>query len=259
MSVLDFKDNVAIQASDFARPCLPVRVKHALSRNDDAFKLEESRIWHTRHKISVNCELIWETFRESFAYKPPCDVSPDDYADLPALVNHTLKKDNIVLWEGTRMYELVTQYADYGRRYTSMADILSGYLVDGLVWCGTATDPGYENGTCPEYESCKGHAEKAYWQQLSRTFAETIEGDVIILLNGSAPQAFFNDSVLGEYEIPNLKQNKINNIVIYTVHEIGMPIRERCGEGSVKVAEDLIREFGHAVRCEDNPEVMLGG
>ncbi|PNI76075.1 BST1 isoform 1, partial [Pan troglodytes] len=52
-----------------------------------------------------------------------------------------------------------------------------------------------------------------------------------------------------DYEIPNLQKEKITQIEIWVMHEIGGPNVESCREGSMKVLEKRLKDMGFQYSC----------
>ncbi|KAK1346041.1 hypothetical protein QTO34_008510 [Cnephaeus nilssonii] len=197
-----------------------------------------------------NCTDIWEAFQGVLA-KDPCSVLPSDYDLLINLSRHSIPRDQSLFWENNQF--LVASYAENTRRFMPLGDVLYGRIVDRLSWCRQENASGLDYQSCPASEDCEDNAVDSFWKRASMQYAKDSSGVIHVMLNGSEPtgaypvQGFFAD-----FEIPYLQKDKITRIEIWVMHEIGGPILESCGEGSVKILEDRLKGMGFQYSCTNN-------
>ncbi|KFQ43004.1 ADP-ribosyl cyclase 2, partial [Nestor notabilis] len=55
-----------------------------------------------------------------------------------------------------------------------------------------------------------------------------------------------------DYEIPNLQKDKISQIAIWVVDDIGGPDTDSCGTHTVEKLENRLKTLGYDVTCTDN-------
>jgi len=58
---------------------------------------------------SSNCTDVWESFVGAWSYNDPCGLNESSYDEFVALTSHPVPKDEVVMWEGERMYEVSIQ------------------------------------------------------------------------------------------------------------------------------------------------------
>ncbi|XP_033119848.1 ADP-ribosyl cyclase/cyclic ADP-ribose hydrolase 2-like isoform X2 [Anneissia japonica] len=145
---------------------------------------------------SKNCTKIWEKFFNSFAHRDPCNVSSEHYEDFLQASKTTIPRNKAMYWDGWDIYQIVTNYANKGKRLVTLETTLPGYLGSGISFCGSKTDPtGLEFGNCPAEGECgfgKG-AVDAFWSRLSTYFGVEGAGDVKVVFNSNRPGGAFHE------------------------------------------------------------------
>ncbi|KAK3603742.1 hypothetical protein CHS0354_023356 [Potamilus streckersoni] len=68
-----------------------------------------------------------------------------------------------MLWSGS--YVISHEYAEASRRYFTLEDILIGYVVNNLTWCGQKKAPGIDYDMCPQ--TCGMEADATFWGKAS--------------------------------------------------------------------------------------------
>ncbi|XP_068123735.1 ADP-ribosyl cyclase/cyclic ADP-ribose hydrolase 2 [Hyperolius riggenbachi] len=198
-----------------------------------------------------NCSAIWDAFKSAFVSKDPCSVLPSDYELYINLTLHDIPSDKTLFWENNKA--LVHRYSDRTKRYTPLGDTLIGWLADNLYFCGSTNGSGIEYDSCPTTAECEHNAEESFWRMASVTYAKHSSGEIQILLNGSTPGgAFPRPSFLADYEIPNFQKDKVTQINIWVMDEIGGANVDSCGKHSVAILESLLKSKGFPYQCTDN-------
>ncbi|NXX76307.1 BST1 hydrolase, partial [Urocolius indicus] len=169
-----------------------------------------------------NCSAIWEAFKNAFINKDPCNILPKDYELFINLSLHTIPPNKSLFWENNQL--LVNSFSNRGRRYMAVGDTLFGFFVDFLNWCGKADSAELDYESCPTTEECENNAVESFWRIASITYAQQGSGVIHVLLNGSAVGgAYPVPGFFADYEIPNLRKDKISQVVIWVVDDIEGP------------------------------------
>ncbi|XP_012579524.1 PREDICTED: ADP-ribosyl cyclase/cyclic ADP-ribose hydrolase 2 [Condylura cristata] len=194
-----------------------------------------------------NCTAIWEAFQVVF-YKDPCNVTFSDYDLFINLSRHSIPRDKALYWENNHL--LVTSFSDNTRRFVPLCDVLYGRVGDFMSWCGHKNGSGLDYESCPTMQDCENNPVDSYWKRASMQYAEDSSGVIYVMLNGSEPTgAYPLKGFFADYEIPYFKKEKITRFEIWVMHEIGGPIVESCGEGSVNVLENRLKGMGFQYSC----------
>ncbi|XP_075799154.1 ADP-ribosyl cyclase/cyclic ADP-ribose hydrolase 2 isoform X1 [Microtus pennsylvanicus] len=197
-----------------------------------------------------NCTAIWEAFK-AVLDKDPCSVRPSDYDLFINLSRHSLPRDKSLFWENNHL--LVTSFAENARRFMPLCDVLYGKVGDFLSWCRQENASGLDYQSCPTSEDCENNAVDSYWKRASMQYSRDSSGVINVMLNGSEPTgAYPVKGFFADFEIPYLQKDKITRIEIWVMHEVGGPIVESCGEGSVKILEDRLETLGFQHNCIDD-------
>uniref|UniRef100_A0A7M5WRK7 ADP-ribosyl cyclase/cyclic ADP-ribose hydrolase n=3 Tax=Clytia hemisphaerica TaxID=252671 RepID=A0A7M5WRK7_9CNID len=208
-----------------------------------------------------DCGQIWSKFFEAFAYKGPCYVTQKDYEGLINYMAEEVPRDKGLLWSGSR--EISHKFSDfrYTNRFITLEDTLAGFLVNKLSWCGTEKDPGIDFTQC----TWECSIQAPYWSTANKKFAQKLRGTVHIILNGTRqhlddknvyPSFMQNRYYLGPYVLPELNSKNIDKIVIIVAHTLHLKPLESCGEKTVLLLTDLIRNKGIPVDCHDDTDAV---
>ncbi|RMC14300.1 hypothetical protein DUI87_09393 [Hirundo rustica rustica] len=117
----------------------------------------------------------------------------------------------------------------------------------------TCTGINYES--CPKRSECESNPGSVFWKMASKLFAETACGVVQVMLNGSAEAgAFRSNSIFGSIEVFNLDPDKVSEVHIWLMQDIGGPQRNSSfgamdQEASCEDAVQLRKECGP---CSDS-------
>nr|XP_003411412.2 ADP-ribosyl cyclase/cyclic ADP-ribose hydrolase 2 [Loxodonta africana] len=153
-----------------------------------------------------------------------------------------------LFWENNHL--LVTSYADNARRFMPLRDVLYGRVGDFLSWCRQKNASGLDYQSCPTSDDCENNPVDSYWKRASIQYSTDSSGVIYVMLNGSDPKgAYPVRGFFADYEIPNFQKDKITRFEIWVMHEIGGPNVESCGEGSVKILEERLKEMGFQYSC----------
>lgn len=215
----------------------------------EQFQIDKSQLFINDSK---NCTQLWYLFLNAFAYKDPCNVTVDSYAPFMAAANHTSVINNQAMFWAF-VYPLVYNYtASQGGRYMTILDLLSGYCLNGLVWCWSLANQTLNYQTCPNYTSCPNQTEayRSFWKGNSQTYAHLANGTVFAMLNGSkSTGAYTNMSLFDIIEVPSLNSTNVKLMQIYLVHDLDRQISEYCNNGTMLTLENELTNKGIAFNC----------
>ncbi|XP_051821330.1 ADP-ribosyl cyclase/cyclic ADP-ribose hydrolase 2 [Antechinus flavipes] len=197
-----------------------------------------------------NCSAIWEAFK-SVLHKSPCSVLPSDYDLFINLSRHSIPRDKSLFWENN--YYLVSAYADNAQRLMPVSDTLYGRVADLLTWCREENGTDFDYQSCPIEKDCENNAVDSFWKRVSSQYAHDSSGVIHVMLNGSEPcGAYPVKGFFADYEIPYFQKDKVTRFEIWIMHEIGGPYLESCGEGSVKILENRLKNMEYKYECINN-------
>ncbi|EDV29268.1 uncharacterized protein TRIADDRAFT_19184 [Trichoplax adhaerens] len=203
----------------------------------------------------VDCHELWMTFSSVFANLDPCKVQTAGYDKFIEKSSVPIPQDGSVFWSGT--YDFTHSYVKtVGNLYT-LEDVLPGYLVNSLTWCGQEKSPGINYETCSDPQGCNKNNTYDFWAKMSTWFAKSASGSVQVILNAGRDPAFASDSFFAKFELPNLPHDKVNKIEIIVVHGIDGKDNPKCGSGSIKELQSLIEQYNFAWTCADNPGLII--
>ncbi|NWH75772.1 CD38 hydrolase, partial [Piaya cayana] len=169
-----------------------------------------------------DCLKIWESLKQAFIYKNPCNITPEDYQPLMELATHPIPCNKSLFWSKTN--DLAHRYTKSNQDFLTLEDTLLGYMADRVSWCGDPSDPGINYESCPKRSECESNPSSVFWKMASKMFAEAACGVVQVMLNGSIEAgAFKSSSIFGSIEIFNLNPDKVSAVHIWLMHDIGGP------------------------------------
>ncbi|KFW78992.1 ADP-ribosyl cyclase 1, partial [Phalacrocorax carbo] len=199
-----------------------------------------------------DCLKIWETLKHAFIYKNPCNITSEDYQPLMELASHRIPCNKSLFWSKTS--DLAHRYTKSNQNFLTLEDTLLGYMADRISWCGDPSAPGRINyESCPKRSECESNPSSVFWKMASKMFAEAACGVVQVMLNGSVEAgAFRSSSIFGSIEIFNLNPDKVSEVHIWLMHDIGGPQSESCSGHSIKRLKSILEERNFKITCEDN-------
>lgn len=216
---------------------------------------------------TTNCSYLWETFSMG-AEKDMWGTTIDDFQPFFNVATFNSPKDNALFWSGNKNF--ANRLAADGTRFTTLEETSTGYILNGLSWCGKR----YENGTPPAFDyqnSCDYAQNKTYfgsqgvWNQCSRSFAISAIGQVNVILQpqplyySSGPfLAYRNTSIFKLIELPSMDVNRVTGIrILLLINKASAP-KEMCGDGSLKdLRNDIVAKFPFEPFCIDDPEKII--
>ncbi|XP_078071184.1 ADP-ribosyl cyclase/cyclic ADP-ribose hydrolase 2 isoform X2 [Mustelus asterias] len=203
-----------------------------------------------------DCSKLWEAFLRAFSEKDPCKITKEDYKPFLNMADHDIPIGQSIFWSQTK--ELILQYTDVTHKVMPLENTLIGFMLDGLNWCGKLSSPGPNYEACPEWNSCTNHSMGSFWRAASENYAMKAQGEVTVLLNGSA-NAFRENSIFREIELGKLDSKRVTSVHLWIMDNIDGPDKESCGVGSVAVLENILKEKKIKYTCVDNykPVKML--
>ncbi|XP_065591808.1 ADP-ribosyl cyclase/cyclic ADP-ribose hydrolase 1-like [Cyrtonyx montezumae] len=198
-----------------------------------------------------DCLKIWESLKDAFIHKNPCSATTEDYRPLMELASHPISCNKSLFWSKTN--DLVHLYTKSSHRFLTLEDTFLGYMLNGISWCGDPSAPGINYESCPKWSECESNPGSVFWKMASKMFAEAACGVVQVMLNGSIETgAFRSSSIFGSIEILNLNPDKVSEIHIWVMHNIGGPQSESCSGYSIKKLKNILEERNFKITCEDN-------
>eukprot|EP00118_Oscarella_pearsei_P025541 m.308348 g.308348 ORF g.308348 m.308348 type:complete len:297 (+) comp43815_c0_seq1:109-999(+) len=204
---------------------------------------------------NIDCKEAWNAFFKAFAYKDDCGVLTEDYQPYFDIVDQVLPKGKSMFWSGTQ--PLAEVYSSNGANAYIDGQTMTSYLVQGLNWCGSLTDPsGMNYSFCRWYDSetCPDQATGSFWSGASERFAKQATGPVGLLLNGTRDRPAYDDSsFFALYEMPNLDPTKAGPVRIMVAQDLGKTPTETCNSGSLLDLKEDLKERGLSYTCKDNP------
>lgn len=240
---------------------LAVHESKAGGTTDNLEQIFVGRCWEYQRVVNPqafkqgtkNCTLLYQSFISAFRDKDHCDVRLENYRNFTKAASHPIEINKHMFWIG--VFQLVHRYSDLGKRFHTISDTMTGYIVNNLRWCGSTTT-GVDMSSCPRYNSCPNEAGFSFWSSASIIYASLARGTAYLMLNGSRPAAFKNDSVFAMYELDNIDPEKVTLLETYVVHDIGKEHQESCGTGSLIELERRVIARGLKFRCTDDPPAV---
>ncbi|XP_072107985.1 ADP-ribosyl cyclase/cyclic ADP-ribose hydrolase 1-like [Mobula birostris] len=198
-----------------------------------------------------DCPKIWENFLNAFSGKDPCNIKMEDYEPFLKLADHDIPVNQSIFWSRTK--ELTVKYTKITEKLMPLESSLTGYLADGLNWCGRDSKPGPDYESCPEYNDCENNPMHSFWRAASQNYAAKAHGRVSVMLNGSANvDAFRENSIFGEIELAQLDKKKVTSVHLWIMDNINGPDKESCGIASVAELESILKKKNLKFTCLDN-------
>ncbi|XP_078267112.1 ADP-ribosyl cyclase/cyclic ADP-ribose hydrolase 2-like [Rhinoraja longicauda] len=198
-----------------------------------------------------NCAEIWEEFLKVFNGKDPCSIKEQDYKKYLSFAEHAIPVNQSIFWSQTKA--ITFMFSHVTDTFMPLEDTLTGYLVDGLNWCGSRNIKGPNFESCPKWNDCENNAARSFWRAASKIYASKAQGVVTVMLNGSSTADTFRDnSIFAEIEVGNLDRKKVTLVRLWIIDNLMGPDNESCGRGSVAELEMILKEKTIQYVCEDN-------
>lgn len=198
-----------------------------------------------------NCTHLWELFLSGFAYRSPCNTSNESSQPFIDAAYHDTPRDKLIFWSG--VYDFVTRYSNGGRKRTSISDTLTGYMVDGLTFCGSTTSVDGNEANLTACIRCPQSAYSAFWSPASISYALYTKGSIEIMLNASRSPSLRSDSYFTTKELPNLNPPNVTGARVILVHYLGQQPKENCSSPSVKNLTRLLTSKNIPSECVEQP------
>ncbi|XP_057314167.1 ADP-ribosyl cyclase/cyclic ADP-ribose hydrolase-like isoform X2 [Hydractinia symbiolongicarpus] len=206
-------------------------------------------------KTNLNCTMLWMKFYNAFAFKDPCDVTVKSYETLFSMFDTSKKIPNSLFWSGSK--GLVDDYTSLNDDYICLEDTITGYLFDGLQWCGSTTSPDGLNSSYCHSSNSTCNAMYPVWFLASAKFAERATKIAHTLLNASRSEnrpAYYESSFFRTVEMPRLHVDKL---IVLVASSIGQPVRESCDSQSILELKQDAKKNNIAMECIDQPKLVL--
>ncbi|XP_076868728.1 ADP-ribosyl cyclase/cyclic ADP-ribose hydrolase 1 isoform X2 [Brachyhypopomus gauderio] len=203
-----------------------------------------------------NCEEIWQKFEDAVVRRTPCNVRVKDYHGMFQVATQVIPCDKMLLWSKTRGF--MHNYAAVSGQFWTLEDTLVGFMFNDLIWCGQQErDRGFDFQSCPDWSSCVTHPVYSLWKRASQNFAASACGNITVLLNGSAKNAFSRTSMFGSVELENLNPRMVSHIHIKVVPNLEGPLTESCSKGSILELTNILQSRGFHWSCTDSDAMLM--
>lgn len=200
-----------------------------------------------------DCDELLRLFNEAYRGGETCNRSVDSFDPFVFAAKHDIFTFNRTLYWGGPVVPLAYEYSAEGRRFTTIRDTLAGYILKNIdLWCGHMDD------LCP-FDHCGLQALSSFWRSLSRSFAQQIQGEVRVVLNGSTGTAYYPPGTFAQYELPYLDAKRNPVLQVLLIHNIGKPdiVRETCQNGTLLDLKRKVEEKDIIFSCTDDPLDVL--
>lgn len=208
-------------------------------------------------KGSKNCTELWEQFSSSFKDGPQCNITADLFEDFIAAADHEIPGQSL-FWSGVG--GLAKRLSKNGKDYMTLQDTLTGYLLDGLNFCGGPAGRN-ESIPCPSENdhNCPHTARLAFWEAASVNFAKKAVGNVYLLLNATRDPLLDDNSDFMRYELPNLREGAVHNFSVILINDSLILWKEQCDENDMTLSKIRTNLTAKHVSfdCIQNPEDLL--
>jgi len=215
----------------------------------------------------VNCSELWESFAAG-AQKDMRMVTDNDFKPFFQVAKFNSPKDNALFWSGNKNF--ANRLAADGTRFTTLEETSTGYILNGLSWCGKSfvngTQPAFDYvNACDYAQNASYYGSQGVWNSCSRYFATSVTGGVNVLLqpvrlyyNSGPFLAYRNTSIFKLIELPSMNTQTVTNIrILLLINTTSAPL-EQCGSGSLKdLSDDIVAKFHFAPTCIDDPEKII--
>uniref|UniRef100_A0A1A7Z3D3 ADP-ribosyl cyclase/cyclic ADP-ribose hydrolase n=1 Tax=Iconisemion striatum TaxID=60296 RepID=A0A1A7Z3D3_9TELE len=175
-----------------------------------------------------NCQDVWNTFKQAFVNRDPCNVSENAYDPLIAAVPFKRLCNRTIFWSKTK--KAVHELTRRTECLQTMEDTVLGSILDNLNWCGKKGSEETFTTGCPEWNECVNNSVRSFWGRASAGFAEAACGDVSVMLNGSISTPFNPSSVFASIEVPRINATKVKSLnVVLVTNSV-----TNCSDGSLQ-------------------------
>ncbi|XP_031439467.1 ADP-ribosyl cyclase/cyclic ADP-ribose hydrolase 1-like [Clupea harengus] len=168
-----------------------------------------------------DCEKIWDSFRQAFVEKDPCEVPPDAYDSLIHTVSQVSQEptcNRMMFWSKTK--EKVHEFAKKCS-YVTLEDFLLGFLLDNLTWCGKSGSQETFTTGCPSWSDCVNNPVRSFWIQASAAFAASACGDAFVMLDGAIDMPYNPDSTFASVEVKHFNSSIMKSLTVLLVTKEG--------------------------------------
>jgi len=221
-----------------------------------------------RNPVGTNCSELWRTFEQGASLDMRY-VTDQDFTPFFDVANFTSPLDNALFWSGNK--DFANRLAADGTKFTTLEETSTGFILNGLSWCGSA----FVNGTSPSFDyvnSCSYVRNDTYfgsqgvWNNCSQKFAENAAGKINVILqpqqlgfNTGPWMAYRNTSIFHLIELPAMNVSLITSIRILLLANTTRAPTEKCGSGSLlDLHNEIVAKFHFEPECVDDPEKIIG-
>ncbi|XP_033891530.3 ADP-ribosyl cyclase/cyclic ADP-ribose hydrolase 1-like isoform X1 [Acipenser ruthenus] len=193
------------------------------------------------------CDQIWSTFKHAFIGKNPCNVKTGDYDQFIDTVRQYISRNKTLFWSKTQ--KIAHDFTKATKCFMTLEDTLVGYMMDGLTWCGQNSSMKFDYTYCPGYKECENNPVSSFWKRASKNFAESAQGRVAVMLNGSMSQPFSTSSIFGSIEVNNFNSSTISHVNIISV--ISSTYSGPCNSTSIRNLTSILKNNRINSTCKD--------
>ena len=139
------------------------------------------------------------------------------------------------------------------RKYWSLDNSFSGYLLNKLNFCSSDLNSDFNYDWCPE--ECVLY-NSSFWNAASIDFAKKASGNVNLILNGTrSVGALLNSSTFIKYELPYLDPIRVQKIKVLLLHSPDQEKFETCERPvTLDYLRKMLKEKNILYECEDDPD-----
>jgi len=213
------------------------------------------------------CNKLWGTF-SSAAMMDMSMVTDKEFQPFYDSADFSTLPDNALFWSGSK--DFANRLATDGTYFTTLEETNTGYILNGMSWCGSQFVPNvppsfdYED-SCDFVQNATYYGAQGVWKKCSQYFAAGVSGNITILLQpqpyvyGGGPYlAYRNTSIFAQIELPNINPAKVTAIRLLVITDTTNAPQEKCGSGSVnQLYADIVKKFNKVPECVDNPADVL--
>jgi len=217
---------------------------------------------YEKNPTGVVCSDLWQEFSAAAVIGNNV-VNDTDYAPFFKVSDFSTPKDNILFWSGNQAFAIAL--ANDGTRFTTVEETSTGYILNGLSWCGVpgAVPPRFDyTNPCLYPSNSTYYGTQGVWAQSSKRFAQGAQGNITILLQPAQLQykegpymAYRNTSVFSQVELPNINASRVTSATVLLITNLTLAPEEHCGSGSlITLQKELKERLGFEANCIDDPK-----
>lgn len=214
---------------------------------------------YQRNPTGVNCTDLWVAFSAA-ASMNNWALNDTYYDPFFSVANFSTPVNQILFWSGNQAFAMAI--ANNGQAFTTIESTSTGYVLNGLSWCGTPANQFDYTNNCLYPRNATYYGTQGVWARASQFFARSATGAITILLqpnrlnyNSGPYMAYRNTSVFYLVELPNINIAQVTSVTILLLANKTLAPGEVCGNGSLATLQtDIQAKFQFAATCIDDPK-----